>query len=94
MPRPVTLVLTKTFNIDLDSPDLKPFLVEVLRDQHEPGTADSSAIHDAIRSMLEDDFDTLVDLEDITSDDFKIEVPAGTTMEVEADDTDGDSSEG
>lgn len=82
------LVLHKEFEIDTkrDWSDDYTTLIEALRDNAgvEPGDqANADQIHDAIRSMLEDDIEYVVDL-DLDANDFEISVPEGTTVEIPA----------
>lgn len=86
------LTLNKTYEIDTDrdwSGDIGA-LIETLRDKIdvEPGTtASAEEIHDGIREMLSDDFESVLDL-DLSENDFQIEVPPGTEVEIPADEED------
>lgn len=85
------LILNKTFDIDTkrDWGDDYSNLIDHLKDGGvEPGTdANPDDIHDAIRSMLEDDIEYVVDLS-IDETDFEILIPADATFEVPAEDED------
>jgi hypothetical protein len=68
--------------------------IEALKDKVgvEPGNeASVDEIHDAIRSMLEDEIEYVVEL-DIDAMDFEIEIPAGTTFMVPEESEDEDSA--
>lgn len=82
------LTLYKVYELDTerDWSNDHTTLIETLRSSVgvEPGNqADADQIHDAIRSMLEDDIEYVVDL-DLDANDFEISVPDGTTVEVPA----------
>lgn len=90
------LTLHKEFEIDTkrDWGDDNSTLIEHLRDRVgvEPGEkAGPDEIHDAIRSMLGDDIEYVVDLS-LDETDFEIEIPDGTEVEVpeEEEDDEGD----
>lgn len=88
------LTLNKVFDIDTDrdwGKDLTT-LIEHLRDNVgvEPGNAaGEDEIHDAIRSMLADNIEYVVDLS-LDETDFEIDIPKGTEVEVPTEEEDGE----
>jgi hypothetical protein len=86
------LTLNKVFDIDTDKDwgGEHANLIEILKDKLgvDPGTdAGVDEIHDAIREMLADDIEYVVDVS-LDETDFEIEVPTGTTFPVPAEDED------
>ena len=79
----IVLTLNKTFIIDTLKADHTEFgdailkyynLEESVNAIDSLDEADESTLHDVVRTMLEDEVDTLIDLQEITSNDFEITI--------------------
>jgi hypothetical protein len=77
------LRLNKAVEVDLDEDTmLKDDLIQEMQKKNVTGDASKEEIHDAVRALLKDDVNLLIETDDITADDFEIEVSTDTIINV------------
>lgn len=84
MPKPITVVLSKNYTVDLEEESMKRILNEKLNEMGIGSPATASDIEAAIKELLNADVDT----NDVDSTNFDVVVPAGTEVEVIEDELD------